>query len=112
MQTLLLGIGAGLISFMIGGLWYGLIFRQAWLDAVQMNVEEIKAKGGGKTEMPFALGAELIVATLMVYFLKTTGLAPIQTAFIIGLISSLAAAKNYIYEKKMSASSLFQKAIN
>ncbi|CYV08212.1 membrane protein [Streptococcus suis] len=32
-MTLIFGIVAGLIAFAIGGLWYGLIFRDAWIEA-------------------------------------------------------------------------------
>ena len=30
-MTIILGIVAGLIAFAIGGVWFGLIFRGAWI---------------------------------------------------------------------------------
>lgn len=100
MHPFLLGLIAGVVSFMIGGLWYGLFFRQAWLNAVGLDIEAVQAAGGGKTEMPFTFAIEVLVSIIMVYLLKYLGTPPIQTALVIGLISSLAAAKNYIFEQK------------
>ncbi len=37
------GIVAGLIAFAIGGLWYGLIFRDAWIKASGIDMAKVEA---------------------------------------------------------------------
>lgn len=49
-MTLILGIVAGLIAFAIGGLWYGLIFRDAWIEASGIDMAKVEAdRQAGKT---------------------------------------------------------------
>ena len=42
-MTLILGILAGLIAFAIGGLWYSLIFRDAWIEASGIDMAKVEA---------------------------------------------------------------------
>ncbi len=42
-MTLIFGIVAGLIAFAIGGLWYGLIFRDAWIEASGIDMAKVEA---------------------------------------------------------------------
>ena len=42
-MTIILGIVAGLIAFAIGGLWYGVIFRDAWIKASGIDMEQVEA---------------------------------------------------------------------
>lgn len=41
-MTLIFGIVAGLIAFAIGGLWYGLIFRDAWIKASGIDMATVE----------------------------------------------------------------------
>ena len=47
-MTILFAVLAGIVSFIIGGLWYGLIFRQAWLKAVGLSPSQIETAGNGQ----------------------------------------------------------------
>lgn len=47
-MTLIIAIVAGIINFMIGGLWYGLLFQKPWIEAQGINPEDIGKNGDGK----------------------------------------------------------------
>lgn len=47
-MTLIVAIVTGVINFMIGGLWYGMLFQKAWIKAMGINPEDIGKNGDGK----------------------------------------------------------------
>lgn len=65
-MTLIFGIVAGLIAFAIGGLWYGLIFRDAWIKASGIDTEKMEADRqagkNGQKEMVISLVIEILTA--------------------------------------------------
>ncbi|WP_373756751.1 DUF1761 domain-containing protein [Streptococcus ferus] len=99
-MTILFAVLAGIVSFIIGGLWYGLIFRQAWLKAVGLSPSQIEAAGNGQKEMFATALIEIVTACLTIVFLNALTINPISSAAIIGLLSVLSALKNYLFERR------------
>lgn len=106
-MTILFGILAGLISFAIGGAWYGFIFRDAWITASGIDMAKIEAdrqagnKGQkGQKEMVLSLLFEILTAIIAVFFIKSLGISPLYAASLMGLLSALASVKNYLFEQR------------
>ncbi|MGT2712137.1 DUF1761 domain-containing protein [Streptococcus oriscaviae] len=103
-MTLFLGIIAGLIAFAIGGLWYGLVFRDAWIEAsgIDMATVEANSKEGkkGQKEMLLSLAIEVVTAVVTIFFIKTLDVSPLHAAGGMGVIAILASLKNYIFEQR------------
>ncbi|WP_449451006.1 DUF1761 domain-containing protein [Streptococcus suis] len=103
-MTLILGIVAGLIAFAIGGLWYGLIFRDAWIEAsgIDMNKVEADRQAGknGRKEMMISLAIEVLTAVVAIFFIKTLDVSPLHSAGGMGVIAVLASLKNYVFEQR------------
>lgn len=99
MNFLFAGI-AGVVAFMIGGLWYGVLFKDQWIKAVGFTEEEISNKGNGKTEMIFTFVIEIIFALVLVNVLKLMNIHPLLGAGLLALVSTLSSLKNYFFEGK------------
>ncbi|MGT2743686.1 DUF1761 domain-containing protein [Streptococcus plurextorum] len=103
-MTILFGILAGLISFAIGGAWYGIIFRDAWIIASGIDMAKIEADrqagNKGQKEMVLSLLFEILTAIIAVFFIKSLGISPLYAASLMGLLSALASVKNYLFEQR------------
>ena len=93
-MTLILGILAGLITFAIGGLWYGLIFRDAWIEASGIDMAKVEADRqagkNGQKEMMIYLAIEVVTAVVAIFFIKTLDVSPLHAAGGMGVITVLA----------------------
>lgn len=103
-MTLIFGIVAGLIAFAIGGLWYGLIFRDAWIKASGIDMAKVEADRqagkNGQKEMVISLVIEVLTAVVAIFFIKTLGVSPLHAAGGMGVIAVLASLKNYVFEQR------------
>ncbi|HFI0446543.1 TPA: DUF1761 domain-containing protein [Streptococcus suis] len=103
-MTLILGILAGLIAFAIGGLWYGLIFRDAWIVASGIDMAKVEsdrqAGKNGQKEMMISLAIEVLTAVVTIFFIKTLDVSPLHAAGGMGVIAILASLKNYVFEQR------------
>ncbi|MFZ2185221.1 DUF1761 domain-containing protein [Streptococcus parauberis] len=99
-MTLLIAIITGIINFMIGGLWYGILFRDPWMKAMGIKKEDIGKNGDDKKEMAMTAIVEIIISILVILFLQSVHAATLTSALIIGLIVVLAVLKNYFFEQK------------
>lgn len=105
-MTVLFGLLAGVISFAIGGLWYGFIFRDAWIKAVGISPQDIEAsrQAGDKGQKEMAISAilEIIIAIVTLVFIKSlnVNLSPLHVAGGMGIISALSSVKNYLFEQR------------
>lgn len=99
-MTLIIAIVAGIINFMIGGLWYGLLFQKSWIQAQGINPEDIGKNGDGKKEMIMTLIVEVIISIITILFLSAINAAIPINALIIGLITILSGLKNYFFEQR------------
>ena len=91
---------AGLIAFMIGGLWYSVLFGKAWQKEIKITDEQIKAAGSGTPQMIAAVVVEVIVSLVVFFLLSHTNLNVLYAGATIGLISVLSSLKNYFFEMK------------
>lgn len=103
-MTLIFGIVAGLIAFAIGGLWYGLIFRDAWFKASGIDKAKVEADRqagkNGQKEMVISLVIEVLSAIITIFLIKTLDVSPLHAAGGMGVIAVLASLKNYIFEQR------------
>ncbi|WP_201340995.1 DUF1761 domain-containing protein [Streptococcus suis] len=103
-MTLIFGIVAGLIAFAIGGLWYGLIFRDAWIKASGIDMAKVEADRqagkNGQKEMVISLVIEVLTAVVAIFFIKTLGVSLLHAAGGMGVIAVLASLKNYVFEQR------------
>ncbi|HEL1998589.1 TPA: DUF1761 domain-containing protein [Streptococcus suis] len=103
-MTLIFGIVAGLIAFAIGGLWYGLIFRDAWIKASGIDMAKVEADRqagkNGQKEMVISLVIEVLTAIITIFFIKTLDVSPLHAAGGMGVIAVLASLKNYVFEQR------------
>lgn len=103
-MTLIFGIVAGLIAFAIGGLWYGLIFRDAWIKASGIDMEKMEADcqagKNGQKEMAISLVIEVLTAIIAIFFINTLDISPLHAAGGMGVIAVLASLKNYVFEQR------------
>ncbi|VTS12876.1 DUF1761 domain-containing protein [Streptococcus pseudoporcinus] len=99
-MTLFIAMITGLINFMIGGLWYGLLFQKPWIEAMGINPEDISKNGDGKKEMIMTLIVEVIISMVTILFLSALNAATPINAMIIGLITILSGLKNYFFEQR------------
>ena len=83
-MILLFGILPGLITFAIGGLWYGLIFRDAWIEASGIDMAKVEADRqagkNGQKEMMISLAIEVVTAVVAIFFIKTLDVSPLHAA--------------------------------
>ncbi len=103
-MTIILGIVAGLIAFAIGGLWYGVIFRDAWIQASGIDMEQVEAAHQegqkGQNEMVMSLAIEIVTAIALMIFIQTLGVSPLHAAGGMGIVAILSSLKNYFFEQR------------
>ena len=103
-MTIILGIVAGLIAFAIGGLGYGVIFRDAWIQASGIDMEQVEAAHQegqkGQNEMVMSLAIEIVTAIALMIFIQTLGVSPLHAAGGMGIVAILSSLKNYFFEHR------------
>lgn len=99
-------IVAGVAAFMVGGVWYSLLFGKAWMAARGVTKEDIQAKGGAPASMfaiTFAL--DLMMAFVLDHVFGTYApIADMGTALMIAGGIALgfvipAMVVNYLYQQ-------------
>jgi surface polysaccharide O-acyltransferase-like enzyme len=80
-------IVATLVHYILGGLWYGLFFKNKFIELMAWTpaqLQEMEQKGAGK-ELAMAFVTSLIIAYVLAHLVQytraTTAMAGIQTAF-------------------------------
>ena len=103
-MTIILGIVAGLMAFAIGGLWYGVIFRDTWIQASGIDMEQVEAAHQegqkGQNEMVMSLAIEIVTAIALMIFIQTLGVSPLHAAGGMGIVAILSSLKNYFFEQR------------
>ncbi|ASE35709.1 DUF1761 domain-containing protein [Mammaliicoccus sciuri] len=91
---------SGILAFMVGALWYSIIFGKVWMREVGVNKETIESSDGGKKEMLISLITEILVAFLIFYLLHHINLNVIFGGVVIAFIAVASSLKNYLFEMK------------
>ena len=99
-MNLLLTLGAGILAFFIGALWYTVFFGKSWIIESGMTEEKIKEQGGAGISMVSTLVMEILVAFLVTYLIRQTNLPIMISGLLITGIAILSSLKNYVFEKK------------
>lgn len=91
---------SGILAFMVGALWYSIIFGKVWMREVGVNKETIESSDGGMKEMLISLITEILVAFLIFYLLHHINLNVIFGGVVIAFIAVASSLKNYLFEMK------------
>ncbi|MFX3893605.1 DUF1761 domain-containing protein, partial [Streptococcus suis] len=74
-----------------GGLWYGLIFRDAWIEASGIDIAKVEADRqagkNGQKEMMISLAIEVLTAVVAIFLINTIDVSPHNSAGGMGVIS-------------------------
>ena len=78
---------AAIVSFVFGGLWYGLLSKQ-WMAAAGLTEEQIRGTGG-PSPMPFIITfiAQVVMAAMLAGILFHLALGGMRPALRVGLIA-------------------------
>lgn len=94
---------AGLAGMMIGGLWYGPLFGEAWVRRVGFRKEDIQTSEVN-VAMTVALGTTLVKAYLVALLLQAAGakgaLAGLVVGSLAGAIIALSVWMNQMFERR------------
>ena len=94
-------VAAALSSFLLGGIWYSVLFAKAWQAAAGLTDEQ--AKGGNKA---LIFGGSFVLALIAsATFAMFLGKLPMMTATLYGLCAGLTWVAgsfgiNYLFERK------------
>lgn len=67
-------LAAAVANFMIGGLWYSVLFGKAWLAAIGKTEEEVRSEGGAPVAYIVSFIGSLISAFVLAVFMSSTTL--------------------------------------
>ncbi len=93
---------AGIAYFMIGGLWYSVLFGKAWLAAIGKTEEEVRNEGGAPVAYVVSFIGSLISAYFLAVFMSGTTLqAGLGIGFFVWLgFVATTNAPPYFYENR------------
>ncbi|HWL66609.1 MAG TPA: DUF1761 domain-containing protein [Actinomycetota bacterium] len=100
-----LAVLAGTVAHQaLGALWYGVIFRKTWLNAMGMNPEEIEREGPGG-EMAFGAVASLVSVIALAFIMKWVGDPTVAKGICLGAVTGIgfvaaSTFMNGMYEQK------------
>lgn len=101
-MTILVGIVAGVVAFMLGALWYSVLFKKQWMEELGLTEEKVNEGDNGNVAllMVGSLIIEIAVSFLVLFIISKVQLFVLTAGAIIASISVLSALKNYIFEQK------------
>ena len=101
-------LAGGVAYFMLGALWYSFIFKNAWIKASGVNMNDPGAKSGVAQTMLASLVLMIIASIGLGILITRIGTFGWMSGCKIGLIagvcfSATAISISYLYEKKPTA---------
>ena len=99
-MNILATIGSGVVAFMIGALWYSVLFGKIWMKEVGITEEDVKESNGGAVPMIATLLIEIAVAFLVAFMITQSQLSVFYSGILIAGIAILSALKNYLFEQR------------
>ena len=98
-------IAAAVAAFMVGGIWYSVLFGKAWMAARGVTEEQVKA-GGGNVGMMFGITflLDVLIAFVLDHTLGTYGNPDLSLTLMVagGIAAGFiipAMAVNYLYQQ-------------
>ncbi len=98
-------LAAGIAAFVVGGLWYSVLFGKMWMEARGVTREEAMAKGANPAKMfGVTLALDLVIAFVLDHTLGTYGDPSMSLTLMIAGGIALgfiipAMAVNYLYQQ-------------
>ena len=98
-------IVAGVAYFALGAIWYSFIFKNAWIKASGVNVNDPNMKKGVAQTMLLSLILMIVASLGIALFLSKTGVASWMSGAKVGLVagvcfSATSICISYLYEKR------------
>lgn len=96
---------AGVAYFALGAVWYSFIFKNAWIKASGVNVNDPNMKKGVAQTMLASLVLMIVASLGLALILSKTGVDSWMTGAKVGLVagvcfSATAICISYLYEKR------------
>ena len=96
---------AGVAYFALGAVWYSFIFKNAWIKASGVNVNDPNMKKGVAQTMLASLVLMIVASLGLALFLSKTGVDSWMTGAKVGLVagvcfSATSICISYLYEKR------------
>lgn len=98
-------IVAGVAYFALGAVWYSFIFKNAWIKASGVNVNDPNMKKGVAQTMLASLVLMIVASLGIAIFLSRVGVSSWMSGAKVGLVagvcfSATSICISYLYEKK------------
>jgi hypothetical protein len=98
-------IVAGVAYFALGAIWYSFIFKNAWIKASGVNVNDPNMKKGMVQTMLASLVLMIVASLGIALFLSKTGVYSWMSGAKVGLVagvcfSATSVCISYLYEKR------------
>ncbi|MHC4377695.1 MAG: DUF1761 domain-containing protein [Planctomycetota bacterium] len=77
---------ATIVSFVLGGLWYGPLFGQAWMAAVGKTEEQIRAEGTAGRAMGISFLTQVVASTMLAIVFQLIGLEGWDDGAVLGAL--------------------------
>lgn len=113
-----LAIAAGGVAyFLLGAIWYSFIFKNAWVKASGVNMNDPNAKKGMAQTMLLSLVLMIVASLGIALFMSKIGAASWMSGAKTGLVagvcfSATGISISYLYEKKPLALHMINAAYN
>lgn len=96
---------AGVAYFALGAVWYSFIFKNAWIKASGVNVNDPNMKKGVAQTMLASLVLMIVASLGLALFLSKTGVDSWMTGAKVGLVAGICFSAtsiciSYLYEKR------------
>ena len=77
---------ATVMAFVLGGIWYGPVFGQAWLDALGKTEDDIEPSAS-----PFVISffTALLTAVVLAWLIIATGMTGLMNGLLLGLLTGI-----------------------
>ncbi|HEV8284996.1 MAG TPA: DUF1761 domain-containing protein [Chitinophagaceae bacterium] len=108
---------AAVAFFLLGALWYSLLFRDAWIKSSGVNMNDPNAKKGVGGVMTFSFILIVITTIGLALFISRIGSGGWMTGLKVGLIAGIcfcatSITNSYLYEKRPMALTLINSFYN
>lgn len=79
-------VAGGVANFMLGALWYALLFQKAWIQSTGRTAEEIHSSGGPGATMALTLLGTLSTTLVLAIIFQWVGGSTVLDGLVIGLL--------------------------
>lgn len=88
-RVLLAVFAGGIANFLLGALWYALLFNKPWVAATGRTVEEFKATGGPGPSMALTVVGGVVTTFVLAMLYQWSGASSVMDGVLTGLVLGL-----------------------